>query len=122
MDEWYGGRPQLPPREALVGQDLIRDHHQLNRLIQSGLPVSEGHSTPLMLCIVDPRLFPRGSDAFTRELQRLYQEIPGSRTVDRCMKRHAVSERSAIGGTLVQLHYGQLYRHQRHGGQHEKVP
>ena len=113
MDEYYGGgRPQVPPRDVLVGQDLIRHQLQLNRQVG---PVSEGHSTELMLCIVDPRLIPQDSETLTRYLQRLNSEIPGPRAVDRCLINHEVAERSAIGGVLVQFHYA--IRMIRTGGQ-----
>ena len=102
MGKYYGGRPQMPPRDVLVGQDLIRHQLQLNRQVGS---VSEGHSAELMLCMVAPRLIPKESDRLTRDLQRLNADVPASRAVDRSLRSHAIAERSAIGEILMQLHY-----------------
>ena len=101
MEGYYGGgRPVLPPRDDLVGQDLIRHQLQLNRQVG---PLSEGHSTELMLCIVDPRLLPKESRMITRDLQRLNPGLPPSKATDRVLRGH--EDRHAVTGLLVQLHY-----------------
>ena len=102
MGKYYGGRPQMPPRDVLVGQDLIRHQQQQHRQVG---PVAEGLSTDLMLCIVDPRQFPKETRTITRDLRRLNCGIPSSRAVDQALLRHEPADRSVIGGLLVQLHY-----------------
>ena len=102
MDEYYGaGRPVLPPRDELVGQDLIKHRQQLGQEVG---PVSEGHSKELMLCIVDTtRLIPTNSRMVTRDVQRLNPELPLSKATDAAVCNSP--GRAAIEGLLVQITY-----------------
>ena len=88
----------LPPRDELVGQDLIKIRQQLGREVG---PVADGYSTELILCIVDPRLLPRPSRMITRNIQRVNPDLPLSRSTDLAVS--GSPDRAATEGLLVQI-------------------
>ena len=97
-EEMYGrGMTAIPAREEVIGQDLIRQNHQLGR----ETAFDDGKSNSSLLCVLDPRPVSPRSTQLTFDLKRMNARTWASRFVDRAVTQGHPD----IGGLLVQLHY-----------------